>query len=197
MNEVLEALPNIDQERDRTTLILLAILEVGLVSVSVLLVFAMFNLVAGEEKRTIERNLSSRFRVALSFAGEYRKFVGEVAEYLGRELGRPAVLYDLWYDAELARPNLHHYLEKIYRDQSDLLVVFLCAEYDRKDWCRLEWGTIHGLILGRQEDQLMLVRIGDGDVSGIVPADGYLPVGDRSSREIAGKILERLALVGR
>jgi hypothetical protein len=108
-----------------------------------------------------------------SFPGEYRAFVAQVAEYLVRKLGRQYVSYDRYYEADLARPNLHEYLREIYTRRSDLLIVLLCSEYEKKDWCRVEWGAIHLLIESRQDDQVMFIRLDDGDVSGVVPTDGY------------------------
>ena len=53
---------------------------------------------------------SKRFRVALSFPGEHRPRVEKVADALARNLGRERVLYDRWYAAEFARPNLNIHL---------------------------------------------------------------------------------------
>lgn len=77
-----------------------------------------------------------RFKVALSFPGERRPFVGKVATCLQQQLGD--VFYDLYYEAELARPNLDTLLQRIYHDNSELIVVFLCAEYSSKEWTGLE-----------------------------------------------------------
>jgi hypothetical protein len=57
---------------------------------------------------------NKRFKVALSFAGERRDYIAQVAELLASELGKDKVFYDAWYKAELARPNLDVYLQTIY-----------------------------------------------------------------------------------
>lgn len=49
---------------------------------------------------------NKRFKVALSFTGERRDYISQVAELLAAELGKDKVFYDAWYKAELARPNL-------------------------------------------------------------------------------------------
>lgn len=81
---------------------------------------------------------SRRFRVALSFPGERRPFVAAVADNLKLTLGNDAVFYDSDYVAELARPNLDLLLQRIYHDNSDLIVVFLGGDYAAKEWCGLE-----------------------------------------------------------
>lgn len=74
-----------------------------------------------------------RFLVALSFPGEYRVFVADVARLLSRRFGRSRVLYDKFHEAEFARPSLDTYLQHLYHDQSQLVVVFLCSDYERKN----------------------------------------------------------------
>ena len=87
-----------------------------------------------------------RFSVGLSFPGEKRDYVRRVAESLAEELGRENVLYDKYLAAELARPNLDLYLGALYREDTQLLVPFLCADYQRKNWCGLEWRQIRDLL---------------------------------------------------
>jgi hypothetical protein len=53
-------------------------------------------------------------------------------------MGYQKVYYDEWYQAEMARPNMDSYLQSIYHDQSELIVPFLCEDYERKEWCGLE-----------------------------------------------------------
>ena len=82
---------------------------------------------------------SKRFRVALSFPGEHRPRVEAIASALAGTLGREKILYDRWYAPEFARPDLDIYLTELYHDESDLIAVFLCKEYNEKEWCGLEW----------------------------------------------------------
>ena len=82
---------------------------------------------------------SRRFTVALSFPGERREFVSKVAACLAKKLGKQKILYDKYLEAEFARPNLDLHLPKLYRTESDLIVIFLCNEYSKKRWCKLEW----------------------------------------------------------
>jgi hypothetical protein len=53
-----------------------------------------------------------------------------------RSLGREKILYDKWHAAEFNRANLDVYLAKLYHEESDLIAVFLCKEYNAKDWWR-------------------------------------------------------------
>src|SRR5690348_16634202 len=98
---------------------------------------------------------TKRFQVALSFPGEYREFVKQVADCLTASLEEKNVFYDRYYEAELARPDLDTYLQAIYHDQSELIVVFLCHEYEQKEWCGLEWRAIRDLLKQKQAASIM------------------------------------------
>lgn len=137
---------------------------------------------------------SIRFKVALSFPGEKREFVHQIASHLTEKLGLNTVFYDMDYQAHLARPNLDLLLQKIYRDNADLIVVFLCKEYDDKEWCGLEWRAIREIIKTRNDSGIMLFRFDDADVKGIFSIDGYIDLRQISPDQAALYILERVQL---
>ena len=87
-----------------------------------------------------------QFKVALSFPGERRPYVEAVAAELKKRLPAGAVFYDRDFTSQLARPNLDTLLQRIYITNSDLVVVFLCAEYQEKEWCGLEWRAVREII---------------------------------------------------
>jgi hypothetical protein len=136
-----------------------------------------------------------RFQIALSFAGEHRVYVEQVANHLKAALvGEDAVFYDNWYTHELARPNLDSYLQNIYHQDSDLIVPFICADYERKDWCGLEWRAIRDLIKQRKDEDIMPMRFDNTHIAGLFGIDGYLDVSKRTAEDTATIILKRLAL---
>ena len=135
-----------------------------------------------------------RFAVALSFPGEARKRVAAIAKHLAMPLGKNRVLYDKFYEAEFARPDLDVYLQDLYHDEALLNVVFLCAAYNQKEWCGLEWRAIRDLIKQRKPD-IMFLRLDDGDVAGVFSIDGYADIRDRSDEQAAALIVERLELL--
>jgi eukaryotic-like serine/threonine-protein kinase len=140
---------------------------------------------------SVASSQAKRFHVALSFPGEHRAFVRLVAEALAAALGRERVLYDDYYTAEFARPDLDTYLQRLYREESELVVVFLCAEYEKKDWCRLEWRAVRDLIKVREAASVMPMRFDDTAIPGLFGGDGYVWLPGRAADEVAGLILER------
>ena len=135
-----------------------------------------------------------RFKVALSFPGEHRGRVERIAYALVEKLGRGTVLYDRWFSAEFARPNLDTYLPKLYL-QSRLLVFFFGDAYSKKEWCGLEWRAGRDLLKRRQDDRLMFVRFDDSETSGLFSVDGYLDARKSSDGEIVSAILKRIEIV--
>jgi tetratricopeptide (TPR) repeat protein len=132
------------------------------------------------------------FEVGLSFAGEQRELVAVVADRLAAALGRDHVFYDCYHEEQLARPDLDVYLQKIYLEHTKLIVVFLCKDYERKEWPGLEWRLVRDLIKRKSADRIMLIRTDEAPVSGLLGIDGYLDAGNLGPDLIAERILKRL-----
>ena len=114
-----------------------------------------------------------------------------VAVELEERLGSDACFYDKYYEALLARPNLDVLLQGIYGERSDLVVVFVSAEYDVKKWCGVEWQKIRERRAWGKEGDIMYVRVGRGDVKGMSRLDGYLDTQAKSPEQVAALIVQR------
>ncbi len=136
-----------------------------------------------------------RFRVALSFPGEKRDFVRQVADSLTTKLPKDKVLHDKWYEEEFARADLKTYLPDLYHRESDLVVVFHGKDYMQKDWCGAEWNAIQSLLHRRRIDSVLLCRFDrDAEIPGLYDA-GYIEIEDESAKranEVADLIFQRL-----
>ena len=141
----------------------------------------------------------NRFAVGLTFPGEFRELVKSVSKLLAETFSQERVLYDEFHSAEFARPNLDTYLQDLYENQTDLIVVFLCEAYEQKEWCSgIEFRVVRTLIKERRSDELMLIRLDDGAVSGIKSIDGALDCRkNRDAEYIATKICERYELLSK
>jgi subtilisin family serine protease len=136
-----------------------------------------------------------RFAVALSFPGERREAVAKVVWAL-RDLGLPreSIFYDRFHEAELVGPNLDSRLQKIYHDESELIVVFISAEYENKEWCGLEWRAIKDILKQRRDEDIIPARFDDTDVPGLFSIDGYVDLRKRDPELLADIINQRLKL---
>ena len=136
-----------------------------------------------------------RFDVALSFPGEARTYVEQVAKHLERLLGPDRYFYDRNYTAQLARPSLDTFLQAIYRERSRMVVVFAGGDYQRKDWCGIEFRAVREIINLREHDRIMFVRMDNGEVDGIFGHDGYVDARTHEPVDVAEFIAERVDLL--
>lgn len=132
------------------------------------------------------------FDVALSFPGEARDYVGRVAAQLEKDLGPHTYFYDRKYTAQLARPSLDTLLQDIYRCRAKLIVVFIGGDYQKKPWCGLEFRAIREIIMQRDHDKVMFVKMDDGRVDGVFNMDGYVDSREYSAEAVAHMIRQRL-----
>jgi hypothetical protein len=137
--------------------------------------------------------MANRFHIALSFPGEHRDFVRQVAEALAARLTRDRVFYDEWYEVELLGAGGDLKLQSMY-EQADLVVPFFSQYYD-KPWCSMEWETIRGLLLKRRKDDAVIpVHLDDTDVSGWPAVNFGIRLRGRDPQQIASLILQALAM---
>ena len=149
---------------------------------------------AGEVGKGVDLS-THEFDVALSFPGESRELVEKVAIELERLIGPNGYFYDNNYISQLARPSLDTFLQDIYRHRSKLIVVFLSTDYQRRDWCGIEFRAIRDIISARDHQRIMFIRTDDGNVDGVLATDGYVDARKFSPAEIAGFIHDRSKLL--
>lgn len=145
--------------------------------------------------KSLSRVEDINFKVALSFPGEKRGYVSNVVDLLKASLGKDQVFYDFDYQSQLARPDLDTLLQNIYRDNCDLVAVFLCKEYSEKEWCGLEWRAAREIIRSKNNERIMFIRFDDAKIEGVFSIDGYIDANHFSESEICKFILERVELV--
>ncbi len=138
---------------------------------------------------------SINFKVALSFPGEKRGYAENLANILRERLGDNQVFYDNHYKSQLARPNLDILLQNIYRNSSELIVIFLCQKYSEKEWCGLEWRAIREIIKIKENHKIFFIRFDHAKIDGVFSTDGYINANTTSEAEMASLIIERLEVI--
>ena len=135
-----------------------------------------------------------RFKASFSFPGELRSRVSEIVALVKDELPKGSVFYDDDFTAQLARPNLDSLLQTIYLYNSDLVVVFLSGDYDKKRWCGIEWRAVRGIVNNKSDHSLMFVRSDDSAIPGVFAHDGYIDLNRFSDQQVANFVVERVRL---
>jgi hypothetical protein len=148
------------------------------------------------------REVPGKFLVAFSLAGEQRNFVRLIAEVVERRLGWGTVFLDEWFEHYLAGNDADLKLQKIYAEQCELAVLCISKHYGDKPWTKAEHAAIRARLMKLQESKntgdehrILPIRVGDGDLQGILLNTIVPDVRTRTTNEAAELILERLRLI--
>ena len=85
-------------------------------------------------------------------------------------------------------------LPRLYRDESDIVVVVLSPQYDGKQWTGWEWTAIYSGLSRQDAARVMLTRFEHAEVSGLFEAAAFVELDEKTPEQMAALILERLAL---
>lgn len=141
--------------------------------------------------------IMKHFKVAFTFAGESRNLVENIAEEISKTFSKDEILYDEYHQEDFARPQLDSYLQKLYHDCSDLIVVFLCENYSKKKWCGAEWRSIRDILNNFKYEKIMYIKASDKNIDDIelpgfyASEDGYIDSNKYSPKQIADMIINR------
>jgi len=148
------------------------------------------------------RSVPKKFLVAFSFAGEQRELVRQIAEAAEGLLGRGTVFFDEWFEHYLAGADADLRLQEIYHDRAVLVVACISERYGDKPWAQAEWSAIRALqqqmrASDDENDRLRIlpIRVGDGDVEGVLINAICPDVRQRTPVEAAQLIVRRLGLI--
>ena len=108
-----------------------------------------------------------RFEVAVSFADEDRDYVRQVVEALHRE--GVSVFYDVDHEVELWGRDLVADLDRVYRFDSEFVVIFVSRHYVRKQWTRHELRSALARAIRERREYVLPARFDDSDVPGLPP----------------------------
>jgi CheY-like chemotaxis protein len=137
--------------------------------------------------------LQNRFKVGLTFTGKQRSLVNTVAFKLGLEYSKDKVFYDYFHKVELARLDLDTYLQDIYLNKCEFIVVFISSDYEGREWCgNVEFRSIRELIKSGKKDKVILIKLENVDIKTIFSFDGFIDAteGIKNEDQIAQEIIE-------
>ena len=110
----------------------------------------------------------NKYQVALSFAGEQREYVDEVARHLqSRSI---AVFYDDFEREHLWGLSGAETFTKVFEQQSDYVVMFISEAYVSKPWPRHERKAALSRMVSERREYILPVRFDETEVPGL-PAD--------------------------
>ncbi|OME73997.1 hypothetical protein BK120_32485 [Paenibacillus sp. FSL A5-0031] len=130
------------------------------------------------------------YEVALSFAGEDRDLVYEIADLLKRSNVR--VFYDMYETISLWGKDLYTHLDEVYRKKSKYCIMFLSKHYKEKVWTNHERESAQARAFMEREEYILPIRLDDTEIPGIRPTTGYIDGTSFTTSEIAGFIKSKV-----
>lgn len=130
------------------------------------------------------------YDVTLSFAGEDRKIVEEVAEWL--KFFGLSVFYDEWESHNLIGEDLFQHLSKTYSDDARLCLVFCSKHYVGKMWTEHELKFAQARLISSTDAYLIPIRIDDTPIPGVPKTTGFLDLRKSSASRIATTVAQKL-----
>lgn len=141
-----------------------------------------------------KRRRPYEFDVAISFAGEERRYAKGLAEAL-RVKGL-SVFYDEYHKAQLWGKDQREF-EKIYGPASRFVTPIISKHYVRKTWTRFEFDTALREEQNRTSESILPIRADGARLPGLHDGRFYLSLKENSIEDIVACIIEKCQEVDR
>lgn len=132
-----------------------------------------------------------RYDVGLSFAGEQRAYVNQVAAELRSRGVR--VFYDDYEKAKLWGKNLYAHLHEVYTHRCRYCMLFVSRDYAGKVWTNHERESAQARALETKGEYILPVRFDDTPIPGLAKTVTYIDGTQVSPADLAGLAAEKLA----
>lgn len=141
------------------------------------------------------KKVKPEFDVALSFAGEDRSYVSEVADVL-REMGF-RVFYDKYETVSLWGKDLYTHLREIYFQRAKYTVMFISKHYKKKLWTNHERESAQARAFLENKEYILPARFDSTKIPGFLPTVGYVNLNGFQPVEFALLIKQKIGPIGR
>jgi len=135
---------------------------------------------------------TSKYQVALSFAGEQRSYVKKVAEHL-ENLGI-AVFYDDFEKVSLWGRSGAEVFHEVFASQSAFVVMFISKSYVEKEWTNHERKSALSRMVKEKNEYILPVRFDNTPVPGLPDDLIYLPADKHTEAELAALTAEKIGV---
>ncbi|MGB2769621.1 MAG: TIR domain-containing protein [Candidatus Zixiibacteriota bacterium] len=135
------------------------------------------------------------YEVVLSFAGEDREYVEEVARFLKDNNVR--VFYDKYEEVTLWGKDLAEHLDKVYRGSARYCVMFISKHYADKVWTSHERRSALAKAIEEKEEYILPARFDDTEIPGLRQTIRYVDLSEKSPDELGNMILQKLGRLAR
>ena len=133
-----------------------------------------------------------KYQVALSFAGEQRRYVEEVARHLASR--GIAVFYDGFETVPLWGRNGAEAFHEAFAEKSAYVVMFVSKSYVEKAWTRHERRSALSRMVKEESEYILPVRFDDTPVPGLPDDVIFVRADDYSPAQLSAAIAEKLGV---
>lgn len=130
------------------------------------------------------------YDVCLSFAGEDRSYVREVAEKLRQQGIR--VFYDVYEEVGLWGKDLYDHLDDVYKNAARYCVLFVSKAYEAKAWTNHERRSAQERALKENTEYILPARFDDTPIPGLRDTVGYIDLRTREPVDFASLIKDKI-----
>jgi len=136
-----------------------------------------------------------KYHVALSFAGEDRRYVEKVAKQLASK--GVDVFYDKFEEASLWGKNLYTYLRDIYENKALFTVMFVSEDYKNKLWTNHERESAQARAISESSEYILPAFFDETvEVPGLLKTTGHISLNDKSPEQLSELIVAKLEASG-
>jgi len=136
-------------------------------------------------------SLKREYHVALSFAGEDRNYVGQVADRLSA--AGVKVFYDKFEEARLWGKDLFVHLSDVYGKKALFTVIFASKNYKKKLWANRELKSAQARAFESNREYILPALFEKSVmVPGMLKTTGFISLWDRTPENVAELIVEKL-----
>lgn len=130
------------------------------------------------------------YEIVLSFAGEQRHYVREVAEHL--KANAVAVFFDEYEEATMWGKHLTEHLATVYGGTARYCVMFISKDYAEKVWTTHERRVAFAKAVTEKKEYVLPARFDDTVIPGLSPDVHYVSLEHKTPTELADLILRKL-----
>jgi hypothetical protein len=135
--------------------------------------------------------LDHQYHVALSFAGEDREYVRQVATHLDSQ--GVEVFYDEFEKAELWGKNLYDHLRDVYENKALFTVMFISEDYKNKVWTNHERESAQARAFSSNREYILPAFFDTSvKVPGLPTTIGHISLAGLAPEGFASLIIEKL-----
>jgi hypothetical protein len=139
---------------------------------------------------TTDLDSAFHFDVALSYAGEDRKYVDDIADRLRRRGVK--VFYDQYEQVTLWGKDLYEHLDYIYQRAARFCVLFASEHYARNVWTNHERKSAQARALRENEAYILPVRLDGTEIPGLRSTVVYVDAQSTTSEHLVSLILQKI-----